>query len=70
MDELTDLVEVKRRNRQGRSYEGSEEREQKSRRMVQIFIKIDGSKETTMEVELTDKMGVHGEEDREQRQSP
>ena len=57
MDELTDWVKVKRRNKQGRSHEESEDRDRKGHRVVQIFVKTDGSKTTPMGVDLTDRVG-------------
>ena len=57
MDELTDWVKVERKNRQERSHDESEERNRKSRKVIQIFVKMDGSTVTPMEVSLTDKVG-------------
>ena len=57
VDELTDWVKVTRKNRQERSHDESEERNRKSRKVIQIFVKVDGSKVTPMEVSLTDKVG-------------
>ena len=48
---------MKRKNRQERSHDGSEERNRKSRKVIQIFVNVDGSKVTPMEVSLTDKVG-------------
>ena len=42
--DVTDWVEVRRRNRR------------KSRKMVQIFVKVDGGKTSTMEVEMSDRV--------------
>ena len=57
MDELTDWMKVKRRNKQEGSHEGSEERNRKSRKVIQIFVEVDESKVTMTEVSLTDKVG-------------
>ena len=41
---MTDWVEVRRRTRR------------KSRKMIQIFVKVDGGKTSTMEIEMSDKV--------------
>ena len=47
-------VELRRRTRT-RMFKGKEE-DGKSRRMVQIFVKVDGARTSTMELALSDKM--------------
>ena len=41
---MTDWVEVKRRSRR------------KSRKMIQMFVKVDGGKTSAMEIEMSDKV--------------
>ena len=52
-----DWLKVKRKNRQERSHDGSEERNRKSRKIIQIFVKVDGSKVTPTKASPTDKVG-------------
>ena len=54
MDIEENWVEVKRRTRT-RMFMGKEERG-KSRRMVQILVKVDGARTSTMEMALSDKV--------------
>ena len=57
VDDVTDWVEVKRRNRRKTAQGKHEEEGRKNPRAVQIFVKVEGSKPYLLDVSLSEKIG-------------